>query len=227
MGHGLAEQPGFPALPAAALRGICGPLRRDLADSDHFYSYTLRDFRLEDRLTFSSPARSRYPENNTVHAGLFPAPNDAGGQWSCCPNGMPDRMATWVWLSCSTGWHYRATDEPGLSRRTHARGAEARRLPRVEQHRTDDSCGTAIGCGYARLPGLAGSQGYSLLGVLGTSLGSCVAFIAAAHDGRSAWGSSIMCPCISRTWCGRGSPAKRKQGLRGQSARTICGVTGA
>src|SRR5579871_4016007 len=49
-------------------------------NSDHFYSYEpVRDFQLQgDVLTFTSPARSPYPQNNTVHARWFPAPGHNG-----------------------------------------------------------------------------------------------------------------------------------------------------
>src|SRR6185436_13911079 len=41
-----------------------------LSDSDRFYSYSpVGDYQLKaDRLTFTSPVRSLYPKNNTVHA---------------------------------------------------------------------------------------------------------------------------------------------------------------
>ena len=39
------------------------------------------------------------------------------------------------------------------------------------------------------------------------SLGSCVAFIAAAHDPQDPrWASSTTSPCTSPTWCGPASP---------------------
>src|ERR1017187_3626609 len=51
-----------------------------LEDSDRFFSYApARDYRLQDgRLTFTSPAPSLDPENDTVHARWFQAPDDGG-----------------------------------------------------------------------------------------------------------------------------------------------------
>ncbi|HEV2446500.1 MAG TPA: hypothetical protein VGS58_11280, partial [Candidatus Sulfopaludibacter sp.] len=66
-----------------------------LADSDRFYSYAVpTDFRLcGSELTFNSPVRSGYPENDTVYAQWFPTPKDRGRalvvlpQWNSGPDG--------------------------------------------------------------------------------------------------------------------------------------------
>src|SRR5690349_25038393 len=65
---------GFPACPATTNgnAGTCVSEFVDgaLADSDRFFDYSpVEDYRLEDgRLTFTSPVRTRYPENDKVHA---------------------------------------------------------------------------------------------------------------------------------------------------------------
>src|SRR5215472_7968081 len=70
---------GFPACPADANGSSSACVDRfveeALADSERFYSYEpVRDYRLEgDRLTFTSPAASPYPENNQVHGRWLPA----------------------------------------------------------------------------------------------------------------------------------------------------------
>src|ERR1017187_8914854 len=99
MGDGLAEQPGVSLLPVGRqwkFRGMRFPLRNEARDnSDRFFSYEpVRDYRLEgNRLTFTSPVQTRYPENNTAHALWFPAPNDDGRvvivlpQWNSGPDG--------------------------------------------------------------------------------------------------------------------------------------------
>ncbi len=83
----------------------------------------------------------------------------------------------------------RLADDHGVPRGAHAGGTAARRLPRFEQYRPHHPRRAAVHHRCARLPGLAGSsRATSALGILGTSLGSCVAFIAAAHDPRVATG---------------------------------------
>src|ERR1044071_9544858 len=51
-----------------------------LAASDRFYGYSpVTDYRLQDgRLTFTSPVRTRYPENDRIHALWLPAAKDGG-----------------------------------------------------------------------------------------------------------------------------------------------------
>ena len=89
----------FPSCPAVANGSSAECVARfvteTLADSDRFFSYEpVRDYRLEgNRLTFTSPTRTRYPENNTTHAMWLPAPNDQGRvvivlpQWNSGPDG--------------------------------------------------------------------------------------------------------------------------------------------
>src|SRR5277367_3024323 len=51
-----------------------------IRDSDQFFGYdTPTDFRVEENiLKFTSPVDTPYPENNTVHAHVFPAQEKPG-----------------------------------------------------------------------------------------------------------------------------------------------------
>src|SRR5579862_8350658 len=184
--------------------------RRIVAASDEFYSYRRpADFHLETRevqvfstrevpdpkleakvkgtfgefLRFTSPVKTRYPENNLVNARWFPARgrraiillphwnSDAISYVSLCR--VFNLMGIAV-LRLSMPYHdIRMPAE--ISRADYAVSANiGRTLDAVRQGVVDIRC-----C----LDWLE-QQGYSQLGVVGTSLGSCYAFIAAAHDPR-------------------------------------------
>lgn len=158
-----------------------------LADSDRFYSYEpASDYHLRDGLlTFTSPVHSRYPENNRVHASWFPATGSRKRALVVLPQ-----------------WNSRADGHVGLAKLLNRFGISALRmskayhaermppeLERADYHvssnvgRTIHACRQSVLDTRACLDWLQ-QQGYDRLGVLGTSLGSCVAFIAAAHDQR-------------------------------------------
>jgi hypothetical protein len=160
---------------------------RSVADSDAFFSYrTPEDFRLEGtHLTFTSPLETPHPENNTVHAEFFPSRRAGGRAMVVLPQ-----------------WNADAAGHLGLCRLLNAFGVTAlrmslayhdRRRP-AETQRADyhvsSNVGRTIHAGRqsvidarACLDWLE-AQGYRRLGILGTSLGSCIAFIAAMHDER-------------------------------------------
>jgi len=182
---------GFPACPAEANGDAAVHVSRfateALLDSDRFFAYPpVTDYRLQEgRLTFTSPVRTRYPENNTAHALWFPTPKDRGRalvvlpQWNSGPDGH-------VGLA-------KLLNRFGISalRMTMAYHAERKpaEIQRADYHvssnigRTIHAARQSVIDTRACLDWL-GLQGYSRIGILGTSLGSCVAFIAAAHDQR-------------------------------------------
>ena len=156
-----------------------------LVDSDRFYSYkTPEDFQLKgDSLTFTSPVRSFFPVNNTVHAKWFPAP---GGR----------RRA----LVVLPQWNAGADGHVGLAKLLNRFGIGALRmtmayhaermpeeLQRADYH-VSSNIGRTIHAARQSILDVRAcvdwleAQGYERIGILGTSLGSCVAFIAAAHD---------------------------------------------
>jgi hypothetical protein len=158
-----------------------------IADSDRFFAYEpVHDYRFCDgELIFTSPVRSPYPENNIVHARWFPAPHDR-----------------WRALVVLPQWNSGPEDHIGLAkllnrfhisalRMTMAYHAERRppETPRADYHcssnigRTIHASRQSVIDVRACLDWLA-HQGYERVGILGTSLGSCIAFIATAHDPR-------------------------------------------
>jgi hypothetical protein len=158
-----------------------------LADSDSFFSYqTPLNFRLKGRvLTFTSPLATPYPENNLVHADFFPAAFDRTRAVLVLPQ----------WNAGADGHH-------GLCRMPNLYGVNAlrmsmayhdRRMPpeleRADYHvssnvgRTIHAARQSVIDARACLDWLQ-ERGFRRLAILGTSLGSCIGFIAAAHDPR-------------------------------------------
>jgi hypothetical protein len=178
---------GLPGAPSEGNGDCAGWMDRfasaALADSHAFYGYrTPAAFSLDgSRLTFPSPVASPYPENDTVHADFYPAGTGRAvlvlPQWNAGPDG-----------------------HAGLCRLLNRFGVTALRMnlayhgPRMPKHleRADYHVSSNIGRtihamrqsvvdARSCLDWLQG-RGYGRLAILGTSLGSCVAFVAAAHD---------------------------------------------
>jgi hypothetical protein len=182
---------GFPPCPAQtngdAAACVSRFVTQALEDSDRFFRYPpVTDYQLRDnRLTFTSPVRTRYPENNTAHALWFPAPKDNGRalvvipQWNSGPDGH-------VGLA-------KLLNRFGISalRMTMAYHAERKpaEIERADYH-VSSNVGRTIHAARQSVIDTRACvdwlfrQGYRRIGILGTSLGSCVAFIAAAHDQR-------------------------------------------
>jgi hypothetical protein len=158
-----------------------------LANSDRFFSYrTPTDYRLEEGvLRFTSPVPTPYPENNTAYADFFPAAKGPRRAVVVLPQ-----------------WNSGAEGHIGLCKLLNRFGISAlrmslayhdRRMP-PELERADYHCSANIGRTIHAnrqsvidtrccLDWLA-AQGYERLGILGTSLGSNVAFLTMAHDSR-------------------------------------------
>jgi hypothetical protein len=185
--HGI----GFPPCPAEANGNAADRVGlfadEALAHSDRFFSYpTPVDFQLQDgRLTFTSPVQSRFQKNDTVHALWFPTPRDRRRALVVLPQ-----------------WNSGADSHVGLAKLVNRFGISALRmtmayhaermpeeLERADYHvssnigRTIHAARQSIADVRACLDWLE-SRGYERIGILGTSLGSCMAFIAAAHDPR-------------------------------------------
>ena len=160
--------------------------RKAVEESDAYHSYQpVRDWRLDGRhLTYSTPSPTIYNKNNTVHAWHFPA-NSKGRVVLVLPQWNADaqshislcRMLNYFGLSAlrlSLPYHdLRMPD--GLAR------ADYMLSPNLG--RTLQSIRQAVVDSRAALDWL-GSQGYTKFALLGTSIGSCVALIALAHDSR-------------------------------------------
>ena len=184
--------------------------QRIVRDSDDFYSYlTPTDFRLERRevqvfstrespdpkleekvrgtfadfLRFTSPVRGKYPENNQVNARWFPAKGKRAvillPHWNSDGISYVGLCRALNWLGIAVlrlSMPYHDIRMPAeIKRADYAVSANiGRTLDAVRQGVVD------IRCSLDWLE----QQGYSQLGIVGTSLGSCYAFIAAAHDER-------------------------------------------
>src|SRR5579859_3146130 len=183
---------------------------RIIRNSDDFYAYqSPTDFRLERRevqvfstrevpdprleekvrgmhtdfLRFTSPVATPFPENNLVNARWFPARgrravvllphwnSDAISYHALC------RVMNWMGIAVlRLSMPYHDIRRPAeVYRADYAVSANiGRTLDSVRQGVIDARC-----C----LDWLE-AQGYNRLGIVGTSLGSCYAFIATAHDPR-------------------------------------------
>jgi hypothetical protein len=141
-------------------------------------------------LRFTSPVRTKYPENDTVNARWYPAdPQKQVGNPKQAIIVMPQ-------------WNADAFSHNALCTLFNRFGISALRLSKpyhdirrpAELERSDYAVSSNIGrttaaCRQAVVDirsclDWLESQGYEQFGVLGTSLGSCYAFIAAAHDPR-------------------------------------------
>jgi hypothetical protein len=180
---GLDWLPGAPADPSALSVYLAEHTRR----SGEFYSYqTPADFNLEDgRLAFTSAVESPYPENNRVMARYFPV-RDA------------KRRAVIVlpqWNSDSEG-HIglcKLLNKFGLTTLRISMAYHDVRMPpelkRADYH-VSSNIGRTIAATRQSIIDVRScidwleQQGYQRIAILGSSLGSCVAFIAAAHEPR-------------------------------------------
>ncbi|MGH9475841.1 MAG: alpha/beta hydrolase family protein [Terriglobales bacterium] len=177
--------------PEAKPREVMPALRqwneRVLAASGEFFAYPrVHHYHLEgDTLQFPSPVPTPWEENQTVHARWFPA---AGAR----------RRAVIVVAQ----WNGDAASHMGLSRLFQRAGISAlrvsmpyhdgrmpRELKRAE-YAVDANIGRTIHAARQAVCDIRASldwleeQGYTSLGIMGTSLGSCYALLASAHDRR-------------------------------------------
>jgi hypothetical protein len=160
--------------------------RRAIAESDAYHSYSpVQDWHLNGRhLTFTSPLKTIYPKNNTVHAQYFPA-NSQGRvvvvlpQWNSDERGHISlcRMLNYFGLSAlrlSLPYHDLRMP-PDLVRADYMLSPNLGRTLQAMRQAVMDS--------RAALDWLE-SRGYAKFAILGTSIGSCVAQIVLAHDSR-------------------------------------------
>ena len=141
-------------------------------------------------LRFTSPVRTPYPENDQVNARWYPAsPEKQKGkpkqaiivmpQWNAdgLSHNVFGQIANWFGVSAlRLSKPYHDIRRPAeLERSDYAMSANI--------GRTISSCRQAVADIRSCMDWLE-TQGYTQFGVLGTSLGSCYAFIAAAHDPR-------------------------------------------
>jgi dienelactone hydrolase len=141
-------------------------------------------------LRFTSPVRTPYPENDQVNARWYPAPEER-------MQGKPRRA-----IVVMPQWNADAFSHNILCSLFNRFGISALRLSKpfhdirrpAEIERSDyavsSNIGRTIAAGRQAVVDVRccldwlESQGYEQFGILGTSLGSCYAFIASAHDAR-------------------------------------------
>jgi dienelactone hydrolase len=141
-------------------------------------------------LRFTSPVRTPYPENDVINARWYPAPEAKQA-------GKPKQA-----IIVMPQWNADAFSHNALCTLFNRFGISALRLSKpyhdirrpAELERSDYAVSSNIGrttaaCRQAVVDirsciDWLETQGYEQFGVLGTSLGSCYAFIAAAHDPR-------------------------------------------
>ena len=158
-----------------------------VSESEAFYRVApAHDYRLDgDTLTFTSAVPTPHPENNTVRARFFPDPSPKGR-----------RRAVLVLPQ----WNSDLEGHVGLCRLLNRFGLSALRLSLPyhdarmppELRRADYIVSANIGrtaqvCRQAVLDARQAiawlhAQGYESIGILGTSLGSCLSMLTTAHE---------------------------------------------
>jgi hypothetical protein len=173
----------------AALRDY---VSRALVDSRTFYSCEpANDYRLDGEiLSFSSAIETPYAENNTVRARFFNAGKDLAvlvlPQWNCKWDGQVQlcrilQRAGATALRLSLPYHHDRKPSQ-LERAEYIVSANVgRTLTAIRQAVLDTR----------RAADWLFSQGYRRVGVLGTSVGSCIGFLTFVHDERLSPGAFI------------------------------------
>ncbi len=174
-----------------ARRAVADYARRAVAESDEFYALPeITDFRLaSDLLTWTSVVETPAAENNTARAHFFPE-QTRGGK----PDDARRAVVILPHWNAKEGTYFelaRVFARLGIAAlRLTLPYHEARRPPELERAdhlvspnvgRTLQSMRQAVVDTRAAVRWLSG-QGYGRVGVVGTSIGSCVAFLALAHE---------------------------------------------
>lgn len=160
---------------------------RMVASSDEFFALPpSNDFTLDgDWLTYPSAVETPYPDNNLVHARYFPDLSTQGRkravivlpQWNADAEGhvglcqLLNRFKISA-LRLSLPYHD-ARRPPELRRADYIVSSNV--------GRTAQACRQAVLDARRGVAWLA-AQGYESIGILGTSLGSCLAMLTAAHE---------------------------------------------
>ncbi|HEY3742492.1 MAG TPA: alpha/beta hydrolase family protein [Bryobacteraceae bacterium] len=170
--------------------------RRIMDSSEEFFSYrTPSDFRLEEGnlLKFTSAVETPYPENNIVHGQWFPPRNGRGARGS---------FAKKTAVIVLPHFNAQVTQHRALAAGMAKLGMAAVRISLpyhdyrmpAELERADYAVSSNIGrtldatrqavIDVRSVADWLSQQGYERIGLCGTSLGSCYAYLASAHDDR-------------------------------------------
>ena len=157
-----------------------------VSDTAWFGTAPCRDYVLADaQLTFSSQVQTPHGENNTVRARYFPAAQQPGSrratlvlpQWNSDAGGHVGlcQLLARVGISAlrlSLPYHD-ARMPPELQRADYIVSANIGRTLQVNRQAVLDA---------RRAIAWLADRGYERIGILGTSLGSCLAMLTAAHE---------------------------------------------
>jgi dienelactone hydrolase len=162
---------------------------RAMADSEEFFALPeISDWELnDDHLTWTSAIRTPSAENNTVHARLFTPHRERRGkpraavvvlpQWNAQPDSHVEACRIFNGLGMAalrlTLPYHEQRRPPELERAEH--------LVSSNIGRTIQSMRQAVLDTRAAVHWLK-QQGFERIGILGTSIGSCTAFLTFAHD---------------------------------------------
>jgi dienelactone hydrolase len=162
---------------------------RAMADSDEFYSLSqIADFNLTgDQLTWTSAIETPSQENNRARARFFPAEPKRKNhqrsavlvlpQWNAQPNSHVEACRIFNMLGIAA---LRLT-LPYHEERKPAELERADHLVSTNIGRTIQSMRQAVLDARAAVQWLK-SEGYERIGIFGTSVGSCIAFLTFAHE---------------------------------------------
>src|SRR3954466_15731802 len=184
---GLEWIEGVDKVPSDVAERLAGWASQTVANSAAFFAlpscddYTLTD----DRLRFPSAVTTPHPENNVVHARYFPDRSERGSrravlvlpQWNADAEGhvglcrLLNRFGISA-LRLSLPYHD-ARMPPELTRADYIVSANIGRTAQVCRQAVLDA---------RRAVAWLHAQGYESIGILGTSLGSCLAMLTTAHE---------------------------------------------
>jgi hypothetical protein len=176
-----------------------------MADSDAFFAATpapAYELDAHHHLTFESALVTPHASNNIVHARYFPAESGSkrAGSGSQPRNGHGNGPASRAAVVVLPQWNSDAEGHIGLSKLLAKFGMSALRLSLPyhdlrmppELHRADYIVSANVGrtlqvCRQAVLDARRAvhwlaARGYTHIGILGTSLGSCLSMLTAAHE---------------------------------------------
>lgn len=178
---------GFPLNGANPIDYLIHLNERAIADSERFFGYeTPQAFKLNGEwLEFTSPVETPHPENNLVRARWFPARGRRRKAVVILPHWnskLPQHNALCAGLQ-RLGISALRLSTPYHDSRMPAGQTRADFAVSANICRTIDATRQAVidtRCCFDWLE----RQGFEDFGVVGTSLGSCYAFIASAHDSR-------------------------------------------
>jgi len=167
-----------------------------MQQSEEFFAYrTPTDFRLEDGnlLKFTSAVETPYPENNIVHGQWFAPRNGRGASGSFAKKTAVIVLPHW---NASVGQHRALAAgmaKLGMAAVRISLPYHDYRMP-AELERADYAVSSNIGrtldatrqavIDVRSVADWLQQQGYERIGLCGTSLGSCYAYLASAHDKR-------------------------------------------